>query len=464
MVGVAIRFDLGRYHANPWSTHVNEGATEWPPSPWRLIRALYSIARTNLGLTHQQDALDSALRRLIESGPPLYELPASRPAHTRHYVPLRTHSAHRPSTSKIIDAFRAIPPTEELKVWWHAELRATEGDALKNAAQALGYIGRSESICSARMIAGAGPESPSAWPARETEHEDVVPLLCPSTDAELSQIVASVTELRRQRRSLPQGAELTAFAVREPEEPGATAVVDRVTKRPTIAVVRVRGAGRAGFVDAVAVAQALRAAALSHYGRQRDGAASPTLSGRAGASKRSDHHRHAHYLVLPDASGRRVDRLVVWCPEGLASAEVSALAAIERLSIRGLGDSMRVALVALGEEATMRLPGVLGPARRWESLTPFALTRHPKRRGGRLVDGPEDQVRSELERRGLQGPVEITLARGSWHRFRTQKAGQSRLDRASVFGVRLEFSREVAGPLSLGALCHCGLGLFVPQQ
>ena len=37
---LAIRFPLGRYHATPWDRSVNEGATEWPPSPWRLLRAL----------------------------------------------------------------------------------------------------------------------------------------------------------------------------------------------------------------------------------------------------------------------------------------------------------------------------------------------------------------------------------------------------------------------------------------
>jgi CRISPR-associated protein Csb2 len=35
-----LRFPGGRYHATPWGHHVNEGQVEWPPSPWRLLRAL----------------------------------------------------------------------------------------------------------------------------------------------------------------------------------------------------------------------------------------------------------------------------------------------------------------------------------------------------------------------------------------------------------------------------------------
>src|SRR5579863_5843600 len=43
---LAIRFPLGRYHANPWDRAVNEGASEWPPSPWRLLRALAATWHT----------------------------------------------------------------------------------------------------------------------------------------------------------------------------------------------------------------------------------------------------------------------------------------------------------------------------------------------------------------------------------------------------------------------------------
>lgn len=42
-ISAEIRFPLGRYHATPWDRHVNEGAIEWPPSPWRLARALYAV-------------------------------------------------------------------------------------------------------------------------------------------------------------------------------------------------------------------------------------------------------------------------------------------------------------------------------------------------------------------------------------------------------------------------------------
>ena len=48
MIGLSIRFPAGRFHATPWGRHVNEEAPEWPPSPWRLLRALVATWKQKL--------------------------------------------------------------------------------------------------------------------------------------------------------------------------------------------------------------------------------------------------------------------------------------------------------------------------------------------------------------------------------------------------------------------------------
>jgi hypothetical protein len=48
-LSISIRFLTGRAHLHPWQTHHNEGRVEWPPSQWRLLRAL--VAVTGRGLT-----------------------------------------------------------------------------------------------------------------------------------------------------------------------------------------------------------------------------------------------------------------------------------------------------------------------------------------------------------------------------------------------------------------------------
>ena len=45
MIALSVRFIAGRYHATPWGHHVNEGLIEWPPSPWRILRALLASCK-----------------------------------------------------------------------------------------------------------------------------------------------------------------------------------------------------------------------------------------------------------------------------------------------------------------------------------------------------------------------------------------------------------------------------------
>lgn len=464
MLGIAIRFDLGRYHANPWGAHVNDAATEWPPSPWRLIRALYATARTNTRLADQRAEIDRGLTALMAAPPPVFELPPAIPAHTRHYMPQARYSAlESGATDKVFDGFLAIDPSAEVRAWWDASI---DGDALEGLAAAvrsLGYLGRSESVCSARLIDNGGPEEVAAAPAEADavtrETGELVELLCPEPTQPLEAVATSIDALRRQRRRLPPGARHVRYAVARPDGTHAPPASVSSDVLPKLAVLRLAGAQRPGIHEAVAAGQALRAALQSRFGKTNGGGASKTFSGREGDAPRRDQHAHAHYLSWPDPHGRRVDRLVVWAPEGLESEEVTALATLGHVKMHEIG-ALQVALAALGDPGSIALPELLGPATTWESLTPFGLVRHPKQRGGRLVDSPEDQVRRELEHRGLPAPDEVSLEKKSWHRFRSSKVGMSRLARANLFGVRLGFSKPVSGPIALGALSHYGLGVM----
>jgi CRISPR-associated protein Csb2 len=47
-LSISIQFLTGRAHMHPWQTHHNEGRVEWPPSQWRLLRALVAVAGRGL--------------------------------------------------------------------------------------------------------------------------------------------------------------------------------------------------------------------------------------------------------------------------------------------------------------------------------------------------------------------------------------------------------------------------------
>lgn len=465
MVGLALRFDLGRYHANPWGAHVNEAAVEWPPSPWRLIRALYAVGRTNVTLADSLTSLDRALTAIAAGPPPVFQLPPAVPGHTRHYIPKASWSWERPGeTAKILDAFVAVHSDHEVRVWWDTELDSDASQALNAAIERLPYLGRSESVCSAKLIEAAPPTDeqltrPVTDATGDPDRFELVDLLCPNPDGSLESIAVSVSELRATRQLAPPGATRITYAVPRPK-PTTLSHQRPATKAPTLALIRLHGGDRPGVEQAVAVGQALRAGLQSRLGKATGGGASPTFSGRGGDNPRSDQHRHAHYLTLPDRHGRRADRMVVWTPEGLGPDEVAALATLSFIKMWQVEGRLDCTLAALGEPATAGL-SITDEAHEWRSLTPFGLVRHPKRRRGRTVDSPQDQVFRELEHRGFPAPERVDLIPGSWHRFRSSKSGSSRLERARLYGIKVRFEEKVRGPIALGALSHYGLGLMI---
>jgi CRISPR-associated protein Csb2 len=138
MLTLRLDLDSGRYHATPWGRHVNEGAIEWPPSPWRLYRALLATGYRRLGW----ESLPEIGRTLFEklSGCiPSWRLPRASSAHTRHYMP-----DYRGDTGRVLDAF-AFADRQPLFAELDVELTASENEILVRLVERVPYLGRAES-------------------------------------------------------------------------------------------------------------------------------------------------------------------------------------------------------------------------------------------------------------------------------------------------------------------------------
>ena len=147
---LAFRFPLGRYHATPWDRSVNEGAVEWPPSPWRLLRALVATWYTRWPEL-PGPLLDDLLVALGD--PPSYCTPRTWPAHTRHYLPDLGHQkGETGGTDLTLDPFLWLRRDDDLLVRWDADLNEEQRSTLAKLAELLPYLGRAESVCEARLL------------------------------------------------------------------------------------------------------------------------------------------------------------------------------------------------------------------------------------------------------------------------------------------------------------------------
>jgi CRISPR-associated protein Csb2 len=163
MIALQIEFVAGQFHANPWDRGTNEGETEWPPSPWRLLRAI--AAGWHRGGAADRDTLLRVLDALAE--PPVFDLPFTTSGHTRHYVPSGGLKGGKPERTLMLDSFIALERerehgTQAFAIWPNLTLGEQERGVLERCCSAIRYFGRAESWCEVALVMEI-PSSPGRF-------------------------------------------------------------------------------------------------------------------------------------------------------------------------------------------------------------------------------------------------------------------------------------------------------------
>jgi CRISPR-associated protein Csb2 len=491
MLALAFTFPAGRYHATPWDRHVNEGAVAWPPEPWRILRAL--IATWHHKLKHDEKYSEATLRALIESlaaEPPEYTLPAASHSHTRHYMP--QFAAGR--TSLIFDAFTAVGRTDALGVTWpNVELCDDQRSLLDDLLAVMGYLGRAESWVEAvRIDTARNPNCQPGDDAIDTDTGEVkgelVTLYAPLPPVAYQALRAGfLVDKRAQKKlggTLPETlldaistdtSDLRKLGWSQP--PAARKVsylrpLDALRPRPAIRRTQVPATTAVNFIlsgkplprveDSLRIGELMRIATMGQCKRTfGEHNIPPIFSGHN--LPEGNRHGHAFYLPWDSKGDGKLDRILVYVPDGMNEAEQRVLAKVQRLWERG-GTEWRLVLEGSGtRDVAAKLTRSCST---WESATPYLHPWHIKKRLS-----IKDQIRRECRERGIPEPVaietfdEVDIGKGRkrrpihFHRFRSRR-GLTQPDRIGSF-QRLIFPEPIAGPLALGFGCHYGLGLFM---
>lgn len=490
MIALAFTLLAGRYHATGWDHHVNEGTVEWPPSPWRLLRALVA-ASYRLGPDLDRKRFEALLERL--TAPPVYYLPPVAPGHLRHYMPIEGSNPTR-----VFDAFLAIgagapTPDDIIAAWPDLELPQTDRELLARVAGQIAYLGRAESWAEARLcteLPARAPDARPCTPGEDPPQQTRLLALLPAHDYQLWQdgFLAALDPQQRRKHALPAtlwdrlnidtgalqragwsaapGTRWIPYALATtPAKRPQPRTITR-SDQPNFARLVLDGPVRPHVEKTLWVAEKLRAALLAHIGDRP----CPVLTGRDDDGRPRQDHRHA--FILPQANERgEIDHILVHARDGLDPLALNALRDLRVL--HGLtSHPVHTTMVALGRaEALERPPAPLRNATHWESLTPFIPPRCPKERRGQHLDTPDDQLRRLC---GLVlGAEPIAL-----HPFTPDEARARRLHayrrdrrrgapvpgRAMSLGFRLEFAQPIRGPIALGYGAHFGLGQFTPLR
>lgn len=493
-------FPLGRFHATPWRVNpFDDPYGEWPPSPWRLVRAVtarwYQLAREA-----EQEQDPAELERLLTAlctSTYAFHLPsdARKGTSLRQYHP--TDFGWRPAekkkagtrsygTSLVQDNYWCIPP--ESSVWWFIEgegltdrLRALLAQCLER----MTYFGRAETLTRI-CVAGSSHGIPTPnCTLVDKRTAGAVPVLAPLNDATRDDIERTTDNPEAAKRSVPPGAQWL-YAVR-PTRPRARERRRVPAHRPDCHLVQLAiGWNVAPDPRAIVrLTSRFRGAVIRELLRLKtgDGSATWTRVGRDVRESIADMigkdangvrlvgHRHTEFFAW--CENDQPTRILVW--RGARAFDVDEQEAVLSAAARGVSwaaagsdaDEWKVRLIPLDREVP-EPPGFDARVSvAWESVTPYVPPRHHLR-GAKEREGESvaDQVQRELQQRGIAEQVEVEFAGPpTWvsvHVPRREADKRAFIgDRRGQF-VRLRFPSPVLGPIRLGHSSGFGLGLFRP--
>jgi CRISPR-associated protein Csb2 len=496
--GTVIEVELlsGRYHAHLWGeAQFGMAGPEWPPSPWRLLRALASAwfgARPHPSSEEVRDhpsseeVRDRLLEALGRSDPPEIWLPRASFHELRYYQPVRLSASDRvlhhdhfavPEGGRFWFRFKTVLPSDQ---------RALLAKLLKR----LRYFGRSESRARLCLVDHDKPPD-DVWSVIPRDGvQQISPtvyrrVLCVAPDFRASDLWTVrrgeeerggngypphlVDALLGERMPLPCGTRWIEYAV-----PAAALVHEirpRVAAPPPapdveVAEIRFRLNRRIPIPlrYVVAVARAFRDAAVEAH-RARSGQISQTLSGRGVDGAVAQGHQHAYYLPRLPPGAVLLDELVVRVPGGrLTRLELDALLSVGRIRAGGPGYPITVV-----PESVVATTGPALRACRWRSATPFLPPlRHRRGRDETCVEqqaiacaedacGRRPTRVEQFSGPGGLGCVSPMLA----HEYETG-GPRWRLSRRLGFWLELVFDEPVELGRPLGADAHFGAGQFSP--
>ncbi|MEX2579291.1 MAG: type I-U CRISPR-associated protein Csb2 [Verrucomicrobiales bacterium] len=417
MTAIELTFPAGRFHATPWGRHVNEGAVEWPPSPWRLLRAL--VATWKRKAPHLDEAIVRNLLTAL-SAPPEFALPPATFGHTRHYMP-----PFKGKRTLVFDSFVALGKEDPLLILWpEVELPEEQSAALAELLPLLGTLGRAESWCQGRLLTDAQlPEADTAIncrplnghpptgevvrvlgcdPATAFSNEHTPPrreatsgrgkgkttVVTPLYDPDWHLCIETLW-LHQQRWSMPPGAawldyERAKDALAQPKPRTV-----RLPTRPPMHVARfaLDSAVLPLLTDTLRVAESARIVLMSRHGRltERDGVRgkSRIFAGKEDSGTPIKDHSHCYFLPTDEDGDGRLDHLTLFAAGGFGPDELRAIDTLRQIKTRDTEDSghpLGVILLGMGV-APEFAPGPLKASSSWISATPFLAPDHPKTRG-----------------------------------------------------------------------------------
>jgi CRISPR-associated protein Csb2 len=467
---IAIELLLNQYQANAWHHAHCEGVIDWPPSPWRILRAIVAGSyNINLPNQHQQ-TLKNLLHKMAQVKPSYYLPKSSYIQHRSSRPQVQQDAKIKPGKTLYAAGLLMDKQDSTLFIQYDFELTETEDLVLRLILNGITYLGRKESAAE-WTITEIIPQPINAIPDAEGTRIVAVP----TSDLEVEQLwtvlnLSAADVFDQDKKAVFPGVEHTTYRI----EPTANRL--KIRNYPNQIV--------ANTVRLQVIADHKLPMWLAHELCDR---LHKSLVKRCPTAVFTG-HEHDHTFIQPIANdhmgGRFVEMLCLFTHKGYTSDNLATISAYQWLRV---GEQfVELKLVDYSKETDEK-------SQYWKSSTPMFLTRFPQTLQGKSrflgktqyhKDGPEHQALKyllflehldlsgtphfEAVRKGLgmflNGQLVVIANCEVWPDFWKWTSPHTTSQKVSRIGYKvvLEFNQPIKGPIGLGYACHYGLGALRP--
>lgn len=449
MFALIFTFPARCYHATPWGEHNSERGVAWPPEPWRILRTLISVYWTKGDKNcWSKDSLEALISKLAETLPS-YSLPKdTTSALTESFMP----DPKKKSKTLVSDASIRLSDGDELAVVWpKLELEDEMFELATHLANAIGYLGRSESWAECKAsdtwegVINFFPKNVKELYKSDVSYVEKY-LLTPMTPADyrnfriqlikeiqiaegtskssitryqksklkdveflpekfVDVLSISTSDYRKHNWGMPPASAEVLYCGDKKYVLGATFKpkinLSKNLLLPTVARYILAGRPRPRLEDAVKIGEIMHRAAISKFCSSKYEGGSKVrhipreISGRDenGDVIKDPSHPHAFWLSEDADSDGFIDHISVFISGGIGDNIQAHLDCITKIWLPRKEREWRLALEGFARPKDFPMEGIFGISESWQSVTPFMASGHFQKSKDR-----NEQYRTEIVR------------------------------------------------------------------
>jgi len=456
MIVIKIKFEANRYNATPWENNVNENIPEWPPSIYRLYRAMIDSWKRKYNY-YDEDKIVKIFE-ILTSVNPYYKIPEYTSSYTVSYMNVKvTKNLSKSESALIYNPFISIK--DYLYIVFNVDIDNENREILNKVLSGINFLGRSES-----------------WASISLTDEKIECNFMPSENGSFYVPVATIID----KKCLENMEKLTSDTVKS-NLPETMKIVryDFVNNDNTInyksynikssiksVVYELNSVYLPSIYDTIMVSDKIHKLLLSKS-RKLNIKNLEKFSGRNDDGTVLRGNRHLYIMPLDINNDGKIDHILLKGRENMDSEEIKVINSINSIYLK----TGKIQLTPIQYYSNNNHLINISKSKYWISATPVVFSRHYKKNKGTYYDWIYDELirelkfhfviteEDEIENVELIKSIEKNSRNYYWLNYkRSRKNDPER----NGYGFKITFKNKISGPFAIGYGAHYGLGLFMP--